>query len=56
MFVVVKSEKYGGGYCLEWQGDNKPSYVIGGINKNRCCWYKRKYQAVAKRNVLNHEG
>jgi hypothetical protein len=32
-----------GGYVLQWQGDNKPNYIVG--PNNTCCWYKYKHDA-----------
>lgn len=40
-----------GGYTLQWQGENKPSYIIG--KNNTCCWYKHKADAVKAAESLN---
>lgn len=40
-----------GGYTLQWQGANKPSYIIG--ENNTCCWYKHKKDAVRAEQQQN---
>jgi len=40
-----------GGYTLQWQGPNCPTYVIG--KNNTVCWYKFKKDAVSRAAELN---
>lgn len=40
-----------GGYTLQWQGENKPSYICG--KNNTCCWYKFKADAMQAASRLN---
>lgn len=49
MFEVIKQNS---GYVLQWQGQNKPSWVIG-LN-NICCWFKYKKHAIEKQACYNN--
>lgn len=40
-----------GGYTLQWQGPNKPSWIVGPNNTH--AWYKRKGDAVKRAEELN---
>lgn len=51
MFKVVK-HKDGWGYALTYQGNNKPSWIIG----DQFAWYRRKMDATERAKVLNTSG
>lgn len=54
MFVAItqfKATGEKGGYTLQWQGPNKPSYICG--KNNTMCWYKFKADALDAASRLN---
>ena len=49
--ITGKPGKREAGYCLQWVGENKPSYIVG--PQGTCCWYKYKKDAIARAQELN---